>query len=311
MDVDNRRAKDKTFTILCIDDESVNLKVLSSIFRDHYKVILTKDADSGFQKAIDIQPDLILLDIIMPNQNGFDLITQFKNTPQLAHIPVIFITGLHSEDDEAKGLKLGACDYIHKPFNHTIIFARVNAHLEIVRQRKLLEKFAHVDILTEIPNRRKWETDSEILWHTASKKKQKIIFGIADVDHFKNYNDFYGHLKGDIVLRKISNSIKRILYKYDGHIYRCGGEEFYFYFPENNSALNEQILAECNEAVLDLDIPHEKSDTHPILSISIGAINHCPCLESNIESVMDAADQLLYSAKYSGRNKYKFGTYTF
>ncbi|AWB68549.1 diguanylate cyclase response regulator [Saccharobesus litoralis] len=305
-----RRTSDKAHTILCIDDESANLKVLSSIFRDHYTVILTKNAEQGYQKALEIIPDLILLDVVMPDENGFELIKKIKASHALAHIPVIFITGLHGEDDEAKGLKLGACDYIHKPFSHSIIFARVNTHLEIVRQRKLLEKFANFDSLTELPNRRKWQTDSHAVWQNAMINQQKINIGVVDVDHFKKYNDFYGHVKGDIVLRKISNAVKRALYQYDGCIYRCGGEEFYFYFPENTQILNEDVLATCQQAVNDLAIPHQTSPVQPYLTISIGAVNHQPCPNSQLLEVIDAADRLLYQAKHNGRNRYAYGNYS-
>ena len=135
--IDHRRNSDTLFTILCIDDESANLKVLASIFKDNYQMIISKNAQQGLAKALRYIPDLIILDVVMPDENGFELIVKLKQHPELCHIPVIFITGLQNVGDEEKGFKLGACDYIQKPFNTDIVLARVHTHLEIIRQRNL------------------------------------------------------------------------------------------------------------------------------------------------------------------------------
>ena len=160
----HRRAGEQNYTILCIDDESANLKVLASIFKGHYDVVVAKTAKQGFERALNEKPDIILLDVLMPEESGFELMEKLKQHPTLASIPVIFITGLQDAEDEEKGLMMGACDYIHKPFNYGIVRARVNTHLEIVRQRNLLQKFALFDSLTELPNRRKWQQDSVDYW---------------------------------------------------------------------------------------------------------------------------------------------------
>ena len=120
-----RRAVEKKYSILCIDDESANLKVLSSLLKDDYRLILAKSAEQGMNKTLELMPDLIILDVVMPQMSGFEMIEVLKNYPTTAHIPVIFITGLQSVENEEKGLLLGGCDYIHKPFHHSIIRARV------------------------------------------------------------------------------------------------------------------------------------------------------------------------------------------
>ena len=297
-----RRVTDKHFTLLCIDDESVNLKILASIFNEHYKVVACKSAQKGLEKALEIVPDLILLDVLMPEETGFELITKIKKEPTLEHIPVIFITGLQSAEDEEKGLTLGACDYIQKPFNYGIVRARVNTQLEIIRQRKLLERFAHFDSLTELPNRRKWDKDIQQQWMFTKEANDAIVIGIADVDFFKRYNDTYGHQMGDIVLRKVANAIRRVLFNHDGDIYRCGGEEFYFYLPVNQRAKLEDILAECLEQVHRLDIQHNTSLAAKTVSVSIGAVCVEPSTQFTIEMAIKAADDKLYQVKNSTRN---------
>jgi diguanylate cyclase (GGDEF)-like protein len=301
-----RRAGEQNYTILCIDDESVNLKVLASIFKDHYNVVVCKSAKQGFHRALHANPDIILLDVLMPEESGFELMVKFKNHPKLATIPVIFITGLQDAEDEEKGLIMGACDYIQKPFNYGIVRARVNTHLEIVRQRYLLQKFALFDSLTELPNRRKWQQDSVDLWHSAKKAQSQIVYGIIDVDHFKKYNDHYGHQQGDVVLRKIANAIRRTLFEYNGAIFRCGGEEFYFYFPVNQQVIAKDVLAACLNSVEQLAISHHAISVSNQVSVSIGAVQVTPSEQTSVEKIMQQADEELYIVKNSTRNAVSF-----
>ncbi len=302
----NRRVSDKAFTLLCIDDETVNLKVLSSIFKEQYRVVVSKSASQGLIKALEIIPDLILLDVLMPEESGFELIAKLKNHVELKHIPVIFITGLQSSINEEKGLMLGACDYIQKPFNYGIVRARVNTHLELIRQRKLLERLAHFDSLTELPNRRKWQHDSEEIWLFAIDTAQDVAVGIIDIDYFKKYNDLYGHQQGDFVLRKVSNIIRRVIFEYDGDVYRCGGEEFYFYLPRPNSVATEAILEKCIKRVTELAIEHQNSQVSEFISISIGAVQVSPHTDITLDKAMKYADDNLYQVKNSTRNAVSF-----
>ena len=301
-----RRAADKAFTILCIDDESVNLKVLASIFKDDYRIVVGKTAQQGFTKTLEVLPDLILLDVVLPDESGFDLIKRIKAHPDIKHIPIIFITGLQSAVDEEKGLTLGACDYIHKPFNYGIVRARVNTQLEIIRQRKLLEKYANFDALTELPNRRKWHNDIQEQWQDAIQNQASIACGIIDIDCFKKYNDHYGHQQGDIVLRKVANTINRVLFDYHGRMYRCGGEEFYFYINHQNHASDIKfILDACVASIINLNIEHKDSLVADVISISIGAIKVKPNANLNIDDIIECADQQLYQVKKSTRNDAK------
>ena len=273
----HRRAGEQNYTILCIDDESANLKVLASIFKGHYDVVVAKTAKQGFERALNEKPDIILLDVLMPEESGFELMEKLKQHPTLASIPVIFITGLQDAEDEEKGLMMGACDYIHKPFNYGIVRARVNTHLEIVRQRNLLQKFALFDSLTELPNRRKWQQDSIDYWLSSKNAQSAMVYGIIDVDHFKKYNDHYGHQQGDVVLRQVANTIRRTLFDYGGAIFRCGGEEFYFYFPaQQNNA--KQVLTSALNSVEQLAIPHHAISLGSCVSVSI-EIGRASCRE--------------------------------
>jgi len=300
-----RRAAEKKYSILCIDDESANLKVLSSLLKDDYRLILAKSAAQGMTKTLELMPDLIILDVVMPQMSGFEMIEVLKNNPATTHIPVIFITGLQSVENEEKGLLLGGCDYIHKPFHHSIIRARVKNQIEIVRQRNLLEHIANIDSLTELNNRRKWVQDTDNIWLSSQLNNAQMVFGILDIDHFKTYNDSYGHQQGDIALRKISHALKRAMFEQQGKIYRCGGEEFYFYLPAANNK-TQQILNNYISVVNELNIEHLHSRTAPRITVSIGAVQLVPSTDINLLMVMEQADKLLYQVKRGSRNAAKY-----
>jgi len=149
--------KDKP-RILIVDDEKMNLKVLADLLKEDYSPILARDGEQALQHAFgDSPPDLILLDVVMPQMGGYEVIKRLKNNDKTNHIPVIFVTSLDSVLDEEHGLKLGAVDYITKPFSPPIVKIRVHNHLRIVHQYRLLDQLAYLDGLTEISNRRRFD----------------------------------------------------------------------------------------------------------------------------------------------------------
>ena len=296
----------KKYTLLCIDDETTNLKILASIFKDYCQVVVAKSATQGLKKAVENSPDVILLDVLMPETSGFELINKIKNNSKIKHIPVIFITGLHNPVDEEKGLNLGACDYIQKPFNHGIVRARVNSQLELSRQRKLLARFDHIDGLTELPNHKKWHADSLEQWHLATTNNHSIVMGVIDVVYFGEYIDNYGHQQGDIALKKIAQALNRIIFSCLGTIYRCEWQRFYFYLPTNEQNDIRSILADCLESVTNLKIAHHHSSAYHFASVSIGATQVQPDPEISLNQFINTADEQLYLAKKNMRNAVYF-----
>ncbi len=177
--------------VLAVDDEKSNLKVLSELLQNDANISLAKDGAQALRKAIELQPDLILLDIMMPDMSGFEVIRLLKQDPLTSHIPVIFITALNDVLNEEKGLELGACDYISKPFNSAVCKARVRLHLRLARQQTLLERLAKVDPLTSIGNRRKYDEVFEREFKVSSRAQTPFSLAMIDIDHFKSYNDQY------------------------------------------------------------------------------------------------------------------------
>ena len=289
-------------TILVIDDEKANLKILSELFKSKVNIILAKNGTQGIEKIIKFKPDLILLDIIMPGMSGFEVIMQLKKNEETSAIPVIFITGLTDVVDESQGLALGACDYIQKPFHIDIVRARVDLHLKLAEQRAQLEQLANLDSLTCVPNRRKFYEMFDLEWKMSVREKTPLSQIMIDIDYFKQYNDQYGHAAGDQALKKVAQVIFKQLKRPFDFVARYGGEEFAVLLPNTPAEDAFNIMESCRQAVEDLKIEHEKNTVSKYLTISIGGVNSFPTKTMCSEATFKLADDMLYKAKGKGRN---------
>lgn len=292
------------FTVLIVDDEPSNIRILSSLLSDEYKVLTAKSGIKALEIANQENPDLILLDVLMPELSGFDVIKKLKSDDSTEATPVIFITALNSQEDEEQGLKLGAVDYIHKPFHQGIVLARVKNQLELVRHKQLLEQLANLDALTELPNRRKWKCDSKKLLQDAIEQDAYLAVGILDVDHFKLYNDHYGHPMGDIALQKLSKAVKSYLNQRGGELYRFGGEEFVFILKDKTPNQIEFYISQINQEIEQLNIAHIQSSLPvKVLTASIGVCLLQATFNTSVKRMLETADDFLYQAKAAGRGQ--------
>ena len=304
----------ENFKILIVDDSRFNLEVLSRILLaaaetddpDYPKYTMTK-ASSGteaLEKALEEKPDLILLDIIMPGMSGFDVLAILKETEELRGIPVIIISGLADENDEEKGLSLGAVDYITKPFKNSIVIARVKTHLKIVAQMRIIERLSIIDQLTNIPNRRYFDNRIATEWKRTIREKVDISVLMIDVDHFKKFNDTYGHQQGDVVLKEVAATIKATVKRPTDIVARWGGEEFVVLLI-NTELEGAMIVAEqIRQGVENLKVYNINDPDVPLhVEVSIGAASMAPVAESLMEELVGDADKALYTAKETGRNK--------
>ncbi|WP_042146187.1 MULTISPECIES: diguanylate cyclase [unclassified Pseudoalteromonas] len=289
--------------VLIIDDEKTNLKILSGILKDEVEVILAKDGETGFFKAKELLPDLILLDVIMPKLTGFEVIEKLKNEASTSNIPVIFVTGQLDVQQEEKGLELGACDYIQKPFHVEILKARVRLHLRMAKQRDLLEKRANIDSLTSVANRRLYDQTFDSLWGKAIKQRQIFSLVVIDIDDFKKYNDFFGHAAGDRALEKVASAIAENLSSSNDFLARYGGEEFVALLPNTLACDAIKNMNTCLEAVANLKINHDPSAEHEFLTVSLGGVSYLPIVESCQDTLFKIADDMLFKAKSNGKNQ--------
>ena len=295
-------AKDQQ-RVLIIDDEKPNLMILSEILRDEVEVILAKDGIQGVDKAVRYQPDLILLDVMMPGMDGFKVIEQLRRDARTSAIPVIFISALADAGHEEQGLMLGACDYVHKPFHSAIILARVRLHLQLTKQRALLEQLAHIDPLTEIANRRRYEEVLLTEWNAASRSHTRLSLVMVDIDNFKHYNDHHGHAAGDKVLQTVARVLSGQLKRPRDFVARYGGEEFVVLLPDNGCEGSLDIMEACRSAVEALRIENRAVKEAPQVTISVGGVCCQPSPEQSPDTFLKIADDMLYQAKRQGKNR--------
>jgi len=291
-------------TVLIIDEEIVNLQILADILQEDYHI---KIAKSG-TKALEVlnsssNIDLVLLDIQMPDISGYDVCKYIKNSDKLRHIPIIFVTSKDSKEDEEYGLRLGAIDYITKPFYQAIVKIRVKNQIELKLKTDLLEKLSMYDGLTNIKNRRYFDESFERLCLEARREKLNIALIMMDIDLFKPYNDNYGHGQGDVALKKVAQGLQNSIKRPTDILARYGGEEFIIALKDIDKQGLEKILHRIQENIKDLAIIHEYSNVSNLLTLSMGAVIS-NCQNINKEELLKISDEALYKVKNSGRNNY-------
>ena len=294
------------FTLLIVDDEKQNRLLLTELFGTTYKIIQAKNGVQALEKARQHRPDLILLDVLMPEMDGMAVLRELKRDDATRLIPVIFITALDSATDEENGLNLGAVDYISKPFHPPIVRVRVRNQLQLVHQQRLLEQLASLDGLTGIPNRRQFDATLLKEWHRCQRNQQPLSLIVADVDFFKKYNDALGHAAGDRVLQEVAATLRQAARRPGDLVARYGGEEFVLLLPETN-ATSAQALAEGLQQLLHSKaLPHPDSSLGPWLTMSMGGNTIVPSTTALDPEFFVLADAALYRAKHQGRNQVRW-----
>ena len=291
-------------TLLIVDDEPANIKILANGLKHDYRIMV---ANTG-QKALALaesehQPDLILLDIMMPDMDGYQVCRQLKESPKTQFIPVIFVSALDHNSEEEKGLNLGAVDYISKPFHLPIVQSRVRNHLALKLKTDLLEQMSHMDGLTHVANRRQFD-------ETLCKEAKRLVRSheplgliMIDIDFFKPFNDHYGHGQGDMCLQKVADALQSVIKRPGDLLARYGGEEFVVLLPETPATGTQEVAETLRATVAALKLTHEYSEISDTITISVGAV------ASDIQTVEQAnellieADDALYQAKKKGRNQ--------
>jgi len=290
--------------VLVADDDALNRQVLAELLKPDYTVLLAKNGEQALERAQRHAPDLVLLDVMMPDMDGYEVLRRLRADPQTASIAVIFVSGLDRPEDEANGLMMGAADYIAKPFNATVVMARVALHLQLVRQRRMLEHLAHVDGLTELANRRRFDEVYASEWQRARSNGGALSLALLDIDAFKQYNDRYGHPAGDRALRALARAVAACLRHPADLAARYGGEELVLLLPDTGAAQAGALMEQVRDAVAALQIAHAASQVAPLLTVSIGGATLDPARMETAEDLFAAADCHLYLAKQDGRNRF-------
>lgn len=289
-------------SVLIIDDVPANIQVLAEALQSEYRLKIATSGSEGLAVAQKSLPDLILLDVMMPGMDGFEVCRQLKSDPLTQRIPVIFVTARDANEDEELGLNLGAVDYISKPFYLPIVRARVRNHLLLKRRADLLENLAHVDSLTGIANRRRFDESLLLELRRCQRNHLPLSVLLIDIDHFKQYNDHYGHGMGDTCLTRVAATMAKSLGRAGDLIARYGGEEFAVILPGGDIDNARSIAERLCQAIRDLRMPHIHGAGLDYLTISIGVSSCLPGVDTGTDALLEAADKQLYAAKAAGRN---------
>ncbi|MFO8155986.1 MAG: diguanylate cyclase [Pseudomonadota bacterium] len=295
-------------TLLVVDDEPANVQALGALLKDDYRVRVANSGEKVLamvQEGDQAPPDLILLDIQMPGIDGYEVCRRLKEDPKTSGIAIIFVTARDAVSDEEHGLNLGAVDYIAKPFNQAIVRARVHTHMNLKRKTDLLEQYALLDGLTGIPNRRHFDDLFDRETRRCLREGQPLSVVMMDIDHFKGFNDHYGHGAGDLCLQKVAGTLDSVVARPGDLICRYGGEEFVALLPGTDANGAREVAENLRAAVEALAITHEYSSTAPVVTLSLGTATLDPHRDSEADRnpLLKRADEALYAAKEAGRNR--------
>jgi diguanylate cyclase (GGDEF)-like protein len=292
--------------ILVVDDVVENVDVLFHLLKADYTLAAARNGLKALRMVEKRPPDLILLDIMMPEMDGYEVCRRLKEKNATREIPIIFITSLSEAIDEARAFNLGAVDYITKPFQPIVVKARIRTHLNLKQKSDMLEAMVCLDGLTNIFNRRKFDRTLKQEWKRTFRNNRSLAMIMIDIDHFKLFNDHYGHIEGDECLKKVANVLHDALNRPGDFLARYGGEEFAVLLPETDMKGACHVAEKMRQIILDLKIANAQSTIAPYVSISLGVAVYQPSSDENFASPVDliaAADSMLYAAKKNGRNQ--------
>jgi len=289
-------------SVLVVDDDKANITALSNILSQEYTVYAAKSGLEAIRAAKRHLPDAILLDVLMPEMDGYETLSRLKRDEETQSIPIIFTSEQANAEHEEKGLGLGASDYICKPYVPAIIKLRVRNQIKVVTQLRLINHLSTTDQLTGIPNRRSFNIQVNKEWGRNMREKKPLSLLLLDIDRFKVFNDTYGHQQGDEVLRIIAETLLRSLRRSADFAARWGGEEFIVLLPGTameGAFINAERIRENIEQT-SISVANGQTEG---LTVSIGVATMTPSQDCSQSELISQADRALYAAKELGRNR--------
>lgn len=301
-------AEKKVNTVLVVDDNEVIRRLAKTLLtKRDYAVETAKNGPEGIEMAKKIRPQVILLDVMMPGMDGYEVCRQLKADPEVSDIPVIMVTSKTETIDRIRGLEIGAADYVVKPFDQGELLARIatqvklkNLYDELQQKNRMLEELSRKDGLTDLYNRRYFQERIADEFSRARRYDFPLSFIIFDIDHFKDINDQYGHQAGDEVLKTVAKILVQHVRDVDVPA-RYGGEEFTLILP-HTSLNNAIIVAErLRQRVLETPVNFQGQTINMTISLGVSGIpDNNP---SSFHELIRFADEALYRAKQTGRNR--------
>jgi diguanylate cyclase (GGDEF)-like protein len=303
--------------ILLVDDTPAELKIISAYLKKMgHELISCTNGEEAVECYRNHTVDLVLLDIVMPVMDGYEAARRIRGYKD-GWVPIIFLSGRDSPKDIAAGIEAGGDDYLVKPIDEVILGAKMRAMERIADMRERLievsieleeanaelQKLADVDGLTGIANRRSLDAYLENETARCIRENQPISVIMIDLDHFKAYNDYYGHLAGDNCLKRIADILQNKVRRPSDMAGRYGGEEFCIILPNTDKEGARHVAEFVRLTVEELRIPHAGNGAEGVVTLSLGVVTHYPDPSFAISTLLNEADKALYHAKRSGRNR--------
>lgn len=318
-----------TTRVLLVDDQAIVAEAIRRMLATEANLEYHYCADPAraIAEAVEFQPTVILQDLVMPDIDGMMLLRFFRANPVTKNIPIIVMSSKEDPKIKSEAFELQASDYLVKIPDKIELIARVRAHtrsylaqqqrdeayrvlrdlqIELEKKNKELQRLSSLDGLTGIANRRRFDEYLEQEWLRAARGNKTLSLILTDIDHFKTYNDNYGHQGGDEVLRRVAQAIEGGAHRPGDLVARYGGEEFAIILPDTEPAGAASVAEAIRQSVERLNIPHGFSTAADHVTISMGVASIIPREGGLPSTLIEAADEALYEAKHSGRNRYVF-----
>ncbi len=290
-------------TILIVDDEPINIEMLAETLGDDYEIVFATGGAQALIMAETARPDLVLLDVVMPRMDGFEVCQLLKQNKETAGIPVIFATALGDSAAEIRGLELGAVDFITKPINPLALRVRVRNNVELKQARDRMLLLAATDGLTGLANRRTFDERLTEECRRLPRTSSHLSLIFLDIDHFKAFNDTYGHPAGDACLREIGAVLVAAMRRSHDLAARYGGEEFACVLPTTHAEGAAMVARHISAEISRLALPHAGSPVAPYVTASVGVFTITGAAKFDAAQLLAAVDECLYRAKAEGRNR--------
>lgn len=308
---------DPPLVLIVDDDQFMRFRLRELLNQEHYRVAEAKNGQQCLNLYLQLKPDLVLLDAIMPVMDGFTCCAELTALADIHAAPVLMMTGLEDAASVDLAFQVGATDYITKPINWAVFLQRLRRLIyqfrlqqqqtllcqQLQSANQILKHLVRFDDLTQIANRRWFNDYLNQEWQRLRREQLPLSLILCDIDFFKRFNDTYGHQAGDRCLRRVAKTIQSVVKRPSDLVARYGGEEFAIVLPNTTVAGAEEVATRIRKAIKALRIPHINSLVHPSVTLSLGVASVTPDPAISLERLLTLADKALYQAKRSGRDR--------
>lgn len=296
--------------LLVEDSATLRYAMRNYILEAGHTPLMASTGEEALQLLENTPVDMIIMDVEMPGLNGFETTRLIREWLAGHWIPIIFVTGRNEDEAYREGIDVGGDDYLIKPVSFMVLKAKIRAMERIADMRDQLnrlnaelEAISQLDSLTHIYNRRTFNELAAQQWGLANRQQYAISALMIDVDHFKLYNDHYGHPAGDTCLKQITQAIKSCLLRPSDLLGRYGGEEFVVLLPNSDTLGALRVAETIQDAIRHIHIKHDASPTDELVTVSVGGATCLRTTGHKLEELIKGADRALYKVKRAGRNR--------